>query len=90
MFNKSEIMKKAWSRTEAMGDALARAYGGIHKLFAIELRKAWAEARTVVARPARAANAIAFEIDMLRNKDRWTAADRAQMDALYAELREAA
>lgn len=58
------------------------------------LRRAWSDAKYAAAAAARAAKAqdtteagrIRAAIDLLENKDRWTAADHAKADKLRAEL----
>lgn len=53
MYNKAEIMKQAWASTRAMGKSIADVYGGVHKLFAIMLKRAWAEAKANFDKPVR-------------------------------------
>lgn len=90
MYNKSEIMRKAWAKTKAMGSAIASVYGGVRKLFAAMLKEAWADARKASAiKSKRAAKVVRNEITMLENKTRWDVADFALRDRLSEELRSA-
>lgn len=95
MFNRSEILRTAWAsyrKTAALID-LAKFS---RKHFALALRMAWNDAKTLafyvalaaeeaaeaIANPAKA-DARAELLD-LQMKDRWTPADRARVSALHS------
>jgi hypothetical protein len=88
MYNKSEIMKSAWRKYKNLQSMMLIKYydenGILHIVtFGDMLKKAWAEAKEVVAaakRAERAANdprlaTIDEEIFILSMKDRWNTAD---------------
>lgn len=91
MFNRSEIMRRAWE-----------IYRTVFRLsqtkaaFRLALQDAWSEAKRAIAAAKRAAEEsprvqrIRDAILSLECKDRWTQADYAERDRLAAELREAA
>ncbi|ABD53158.1 hypothetical protein [Jannaschia sp. CCS1] len=86
------LMLAAWANTRRIMVALGYAAHQMRTVFAAELRKAWAAAKAA----AKAAttpvkdHSVKLAIVALNNKDRWTQADYARMDALRLELREAA
>lgn len=86
MFNKSEIMKRAWELFKAnyWGQP-----GFRNAIWARSLRSAWAEAKAKAGQVSKA-ETVSAQIESLHNKDRWSSADYQRMDALNAELREAA
>lgn len=77
-------MTLAWKKTWAMGAAIARASGGIKRLFALMLKQAWAEVKAKAARPAMTAAQARDALWMLENKDRWTQADYDEAARLKA------
>ena len=83
MFNKSEIMKRAWEIVKERGAKFNR----INMRYA--MYRAWGEAKKAVAMPLTAVEQIRAAISMLQNKTRWTQTDYARNDALYQELRAA-
>ncbi|MBL4768032.1 MAG: hypothetical protein JKY94_10010 [Rhodobacteraceae bacterium] len=80
MFNKSEIMTRAW---ELVGQ-----WGYSKFMFRRALRMAWHDAKMAAHRAAlTAADMVREQISMLENKDRWTEADYTRHSVLVTELR---
>ncbi len=84
MFNKSEIMKRAW---EIVRKADVRRYG-LRLILRNALRTAWHEAKQRVADEARlhapkvALTAAQVELERLHNKTRWTPVDYCRAKSL--------
>lgn len=91
MFNKSEIMTKAHAAAKACFGSKFYAGRSYAELLAIQLRRAWSEAKAM-ARPVILSKAerIKEQIFNLENKTHWGRSDYLRHDALTAELREAA
>lgn len=90
-YNRRAIMLKAWE-TVRKAD---RTRFSLPLLLSRALRSAWAEARNALAmaeyvthraKPQTQADRIRAAMRDLENKDRWTRADYARMDALRADL----
>ncbi len=87
MMNKSEIMKSAWEIFHNFGETIRRVYGGTKAAFGVALRRAWAKAKEEVVTMGR--EDILYAIQVLENKDTWTAADHARRTDLGVMLRAA-
>lgn len=94
MFNKSQIMNRAWELVRKADVAKF----GLRRILRNAMRTAWNEAKYAVAAAKRAALAalprteadnIRETILVLECKDRWTDADRTRHSALMQDLRAA-
>lgn len=93
MFNRSEIMHRAWAvaRAEIAASRVALSVQSRRFIFKHALRRAWTEAKLAKAAAAvpPAVAAVNARIFALEGLNRWTPAEYAQRDALTLELRAA-
>ena len=94
MFNKSQIMNRAWELVRKANVAKF----GLRRILRNAMRTAWNEAKYAVAAAKRAvlaalprteADNIRETILVLECKDRWTDADHSRYGALMQDLRAA-
>ena len=87
-YNRSEIMKQAWSEAKGTFTRLGYARHQLHSLFVVALRKAWAAAKSAAQMGQRSAKQIGFDIMCLECKDRLTHADYLTLsDLRHAQSR---
>ncbi len=88
-YNKSEIMKTAWENTKMMMEVMGYWPRDLRKVFATQLKFAWARVKKATGKAVRTTKEIGFEIMRLECKDTLHVSDFKALDDLRAEHRAA-